>query len=93
MSRRALVLGDARVVSYGIAPIGVGHSRRAALMEWMTRSDIILLAVAAYVAVMTLVRLMKRRHDELVADVQRQMDARRANKQQQESTNQSRGAA
>jgi hypothetical protein len=63
-------------------------------MEWMTRSDAILLAVAAYVAVMTLVRLMKRRHDELVADVQRQMDAhRRANKQQQESTNQSRGAA
>jgi hypothetical protein len=63
-------------------------------MEWMTRSDAILLAVTAYVAVMTLVRLMKRRHDELVADVQRQMDAhRRANKQQQENTNQSRGAA
>jgi len=46
-------------------------------MEWMTRSDVILLAVAAYVAVMTLVRLMRRRRDELVVDVQRQVDARR----------------
>lgn len=43
----------------------------------MSRTDIILLAVAAYVAVMTLVRLMKSRRDALVADVQRQVDARR----------------
>ena len=43
----------------------------------MSRADIILLAIAAYVAVMTLVRLMKRRRDELVADVQRQVDAHR----------------
>ncbi len=43
----------------------------------MTRTDIILLAVAANVAVMTLVRLMKTRRDALVADVQRQVDARR----------------
>lgn len=43
----------------------------------MSRTDIILLAVAAYVAVMALVRLMKSRRDALVADVQRQVDARR----------------
>jgi hypothetical protein len=46
-------------------------------MDWLSRSDIILLVVAAYVAVMTLVRLMQRRRDELVADVQQQIDARR----------------
>lgn len=43
----------------------------------MSRTDIILLAIAAYVAVMALVRLMKSRRDALVADVQRQVDARR----------------
>ena len=37
----------------------------------------ILLAVAAYVAVMALVRLMQRRRDEVVADVQRQVEAHR----------------
>jgi uncharacterized membrane protein len=47
------------------------------LMEWISRSDVILLAIAAYVAVMALVRLMRRRRDELVADVQRQMEAHR----------------
>jgi hypothetical protein len=46
-------------------------------MDWLTRSDTILLAIAAYVAVMTLVRLMRRRRDQLVADVQQQVDARR----------------
>jgi hypothetical protein len=54
-------------------------------MDWMTRADIILLAIASYVAVMTLVRLMKRRRDELVSDVQRQVHAhRRNNKRQQQ---------
>ena len=54
-------------------------------MEWMSRADIFLLAVAAYVAVMTLVRLMKQRRDVLVADVQRQIKAhRRALKRQRE---------
>jgi hypothetical protein len=43
----------------------------------MARSDIIILAIAAYVAVITLVRLMKSRRESLVADVQRQVDARR----------------
>jgi hypothetical protein len=46
-------------------------------MEWMSRSNMLLLAIGAYVAVMALVRLMRRRRDELVADVQRQLDARR----------------
>jgi hypothetical protein len=44
-------------------------------MDWMTRVDLIVLAIAAYVAVMTLVRLMKQRRDVLVADVQRQVRA------------------
>ena len=43
----------------------------------MTGSDIAILTIAAYVAVMALVRLMKRRHDELVSDVQRQVAAHR----------------
>jgi hypothetical protein len=46
-------------------------------MEWMTRSDVILLGIAAYIAVTSLVRLMQRRRDQLVADVQRQVDAHR----------------
>jgi uncharacterized membrane protein len=61
-------------------------------MEWMTRSDIILLAVAAYVSVMTLVRLMKRRHEQVVADVQRQVDARRKSATRRPE-DQTRGAA
>jgi hypothetical protein len=43
----------------------------------MSRADIILLAVAAYLAVTALVRLMKARRDVLVADVQKQVEARR----------------
>jgi hypothetical protein len=46
----------------------------------MSRADIILLAVAVYVAVMSLVRLMKARRDALVADVQRQVESRRGKK-------------
>jgi hypothetical protein len=42
-----------------------------------------LLLIAAYVAVITLVRLMKRRHDEIVADVQRQVAAHRRDKKRQ----------
>ena len=49
-------------------------------MESLSRTDIILLAFAAYVAITTLVRLMARRRDELVADVQRQVQARRGHK-------------
>ncbi len=63
-------------------------------MDWLTRSDIILLAIAAYVAVMTLVRLMRQRRDVLVADVQKQFQAqRRAKRRQPETTDQDRDAA
>jgi hypothetical protein len=54
-------------------------------MQWLTRSDIIVLTIAAYVAVMSLVRLMKRRRDELVVDVQRQVDAHRRDKKRQQA--------
>jgi hypothetical protein len=46
-------------------------------MEWMSRADVVLLLIASYVAIMTLVRLMQRRHDELVDDVKRQVEAHR----------------
>ena len=46
-------------------------------MDWLSRWDLALLAVAAYVAVMSLVRLMRARRDQLVADVQRQVQARK----------------
>jgi hypothetical protein len=63
-------------------------------MEWMSRGDLILLAIAAYVAVMTLIRMMKQRRDELVADVQKQIKAhRRAIKRQAERDEENRSAA
>jgi hypothetical protein len=46
----------------------------------MSRADLILLAVAGYIAVMSLVRLMKARRDMLVADVQKQVEAHRRRK-------------
>ena len=47
-------------------------------MNWLTdRWDIALLLVAAYVAVMALVRLMSRRRQELVADLEQQIKAQR----------------
>ena len=52
-------------------------------MVWLSRTDLCLLLVAAYVAVMTLVRLMKRREDEVVADVHRQVEAHRRDKKRQ----------
>ena len=52
-------------------------------MVWLSRTDLFLLLVAAYVAVMTLVRLMKRREDEVVADVERQVEAHRRDKKRQ----------
>jgi hypothetical protein len=60
-------------------------------MAWLSRTDFILLLIAAYVAVITLVRLMKRRHDEVVADVQRQVDTHRRDKKRQ--ANKTRDAA
>jgi hypothetical protein len=44
-------------------------------MAWMDRWDIVLALVAGYVAVMTLVRLMARRRDQDVAEVEKQMES------------------
>jgi hypothetical protein len=44
-------------------------------MGWIDRWDIVLALVAAYVAVMAIVRLMARRRDQDVADVERQMES------------------
>jgi hypothetical protein len=43
----------------------------------MDRWDVVLMLVAAYVAVMALVRLMARRRDQVVADVERQLESHR----------------
>jgi hypothetical protein len=69
-------------------------SHGGGIMQWLTRTDIVLLAIAAYVAVTTLVRLMQRRHDQLVSDVQQQVDARRKKpKRPHEGDQQNRDAA
>ena len=60
-------------------------------MAWLSRSDTVLLLIAAYIAVITLIRLMRRRRDEVVADVQRQVEAHRRDKKRQ--PNKSRDAA
>jgi len=61
-------------------------------MEWMTRADLMLLAIATYVAVTTLVRMMQRRRDQVVADVQRQVEAHRK-RTKRSNNDQTRGAA
>ena len=62
-------------------------------MDWLSRSDMILLLVASYVAVKTLVRLMQRRRDQLVADVQQQIHARRKRTRRPHENDENRGAA
>jgi hypothetical protein len=49
-------------------------------MGWLDGWDIALILIATYIAVMALVRMMARRRDQLVADVRRQIDARRQTK-------------
>ena len=46
-------------------------------MAGLDRWEILLLCVAGYIAITSLVRLMVTRRDQLVADVQQQIDARR----------------
>ena len=46
-------------------------------MNWLSRADVILLAITTYTAVVTLIRMMQRRRDQLVADVQRQVETHR----------------
>jgi hypothetical protein len=43
----------------------------------MDRSDMVLMVVAALVAVVSLVQLMRRRRDWLMADIKRQFDEHR----------------
>ena len=57
-------------------------------MGWIDRWDVVLALVAGYVAVMTLVRLMARRRDQDVAEVELQMDSlRKQSKNKRGSTN------
>jgi hypothetical protein len=51
-------------------------------MGWIDRWNVVLMLVAVYVAVMTLVRLMVRRRDQVVADVERQLEAHRKQQKQ-----------
>jgi hypothetical protein len=52
-------------------------------MGWIDRWDLALLLIAGYVAVMTLVRLMARRRDQNVAEVEKQMAALREQQEEQ----------
>jgi len=64
-------------------------------MDWMTRTDAFLLAMAGFVAVMSLVRLMRKRHEEVVAGVRQQIAAHKKKPKKRSSTgdDQKRGAA
>ncbi|MEX2091527.1 MAG: hypothetical protein WD971_02560 [Pirellulales bacterium] len=62
-------------------------------MGWIDRWDIVLLLVAAYVAVMAMVRLMARRRDQDVADVERQMESLRKQSKNKRRGSKSRDAA
>jgi hypothetical protein len=55
-------------------------------MDWLSRTDLVMLLITAYVAIMTLVRLMRQREEKLVADVQRQIEARRLEKKREPNT-------
>ncbi len=46
-------------------------------MGWIDRWDISLMLIAGYVAVMTLVRLMARRRDQNISQIEKQMEALR----------------
>ncbi len=52
-------------------------------MGWIDRWDTVLALIAGYVAVMSLVRLMARRRDQDVAEVERQMESIRKTSQEQ----------
>jgi hypothetical protein len=62
-------------------------------MEWMTHWDVALMLVSAYVAVMTLVRMMARRRDQVVADVERQLQSHRKQPKGKAGDRKSRDAA
>lgn len=62
-------------------------------MGWIDRWDIVFLLAAAYVATMTMVRLMARRRDQDVADVERQIESLRKQATNKRSGSKGRGAA
>jgi hypothetical protein len=64
-------------------------------MDWMMdRWDLALMLAAVYVAVMTLVRMMARRRDHIVADVEQQIQAhQKQSKVKTSKTKKSRDAA
>jgi hypothetical protein len=80
-----------------------GRMLEERVMGWLSRADVVLLLIAGYIAIMSLVRMMLRRHDELVADVKRQVEAHRkrpkrpktaeAKPGEKKSPDQTRGAA
>ena len=62
-------------------------------MGWIDRWDVVLLLVAAYVAGMALVRLMARRRDQDVADVERQLESHRKHHKRKRGGSKGRDAA
>jgi hypothetical protein len=48
-------------------------------MEWST-TDVVIFAIAAYLAVMALVRLMRNRRDELISQVRSRMQTEQRRK-------------
>ena len=61
-------------------------------MAWST-ADFIIFAIASYLAVVTLVRLMRARRDELVADVHRQIQSEKRRRKKPRKTEQPREEA
>lgn len=62
-------------------------------MDWLDRWDIALLLITGYIAVMTLVRLMARRRDQNVAEVEKQMTALQEREKQKKRSSKNRDAA
>jgi len=62
-------------------------------MGWIDRWDVVLLLVATYVAVMAMVRLMARRRDQDVAEVEQQLESFRKQSKNKRGGSKGRGAA
>jgi ABC-type nickel/cobalt efflux system permease component RcnA len=90
-----MALRPADMTGIGRFSMMKGSRHGGCVMEWLSRSDVILMAIGAYVAVMALVRLMRLRRDVLVADVQRQVEAHRHHrkKRHHHPNQENRGAA
>ena len=62
-------------------------------MGWIDRWDVVLMLATVYVAVITLVRLMARRRDQVVADVERQLESHRKHHKHRRGGSKGRDAA